>query len=368
MKKYFILLFFTVLASIQLFSQNNQQIFNSFQTDFFIGKPIEHDKKLNHAIQGNSFGILVSWNKIATNSSTFNKLYNYPEKGFSFVYQDFNSTILGEAFGVYRHYTYNLIPKNNHPLKLTTGFGLGYLTKKYNAITNPENLAIGSNLNVSAYIKLQYFQFLVQNKLSINTGLSLLHFSNVSIKNPNLGINTVSLHIGVNYKFGDEKNIPKKDIDTIEINPKPINYNLVLRGGFNESLIIDSGIYPFYTLSFYANKQLNNYSALTAGVDFFDSKFLKDHIEYINTTENKLYNKNDYRRAGIFVGHELTQNKFSFISQIGYTFYTHYTYVSKVYERFGFKHQLNNHLFSEISLKVNLFRAEALEFGIGYKF
>ncbi|MBI9040137.1 acyloxyacyl hydrolase [Lutibacter sp.] len=368
MKKHFFFIFFTFLISIQLFSQNETQLFHSFQTEFFIGKPIEHDKKLDNAIQGNSYGLLLSWNKKNENPTEFNKLYNYPENGYSFIYQNFNSTVLGEAFGVYRHFTYNLTPKKDNSLSLTTAFGFGYLTKKYDAINNNQNLAIGSNLNVSAYVKLQYFKFLIRKKLRLNAGLSLLHFSNVSVKNPNLGINTVSLHVGINYKIGNFKTISNKIIDTVKVQSQPINFNLVLRGGYNESLIIDSGLFSFYTVSIYGSKKLNNYTTVTSGIDFFDSKFLKHHINYINSTENKNYNENNYRRAGIFVGHELTQNNYSFISQIGYTFYSHYTYISRVYERFGFKHKLTENLFSEISLKVNLFRAEALEFGIGYKF
>jgi hypothetical protein len=347
-------------------SQTTTTVTESFQTDFFMGKPIAHDKKLKQAIQGNSYGILLSYNPINQQNSNFNTLYNYPEKGYSFIYQNFNSKILGEAFGAYRHYTYNLTPKKKNFLKLTTGFGVGYLSEKYDEIKNPDNLAIGSNLNISAYLKFQYYQFLLRNNLHIQTGISLLHFSNASVKNPNLGINTISLNVGIHYNLNSNivSTIPK----TATLPTSPIKYHMVVRGGYNESLISNSGLFPFYTITVYGSKQLNSYSTLTSGIDFFDSKFLKNHIAHINTTENKNYNENNYLRAGFFIGHELKQHNFSLISQIGYTFYSHYKYVSSVYERFGFKHQLSNKLFSEVTLKVNLFRAEALEFGIGYTF
>jgi len=366
-KKYF-LSFLLNLSFFVIFSQNEIDKFNNLQTDFFIGKPIEHDKKLDNAIQGNSYGFLLSWNENSTKNSKFNTLFNYPERGYSLLYQNFNSSVLGEVYGGYRHFTYKLNPTKENPLKLTTAFGLGYVTKKYDAIYNDQNIAIGSNLVASAFVKLQYFQFLVNKKIHLNTGLSLLHFSNASLKNPNLGINTVSLHFGLNYALGTPKNIPSKPRDSANFISQQIKYNLVIRSGFNESLIIDSGLYPFYTVSFYGSRQMNIYSTLTSGLDFFDSKFLKHHISYINLEEGKNYNEDDYRRAGIFVGHELTQNNFAFISQIGYTFYAEYPYISRIYERFGFKYKLNEHLFTEITMKVNLFRAEALEFGIGYKF
>ena len=368
MKKKYLLFLVLFLVCFVVSSQNEKDVFNNIQTDFFVGKPIEHDKKLDNAIQGNSYGFLLSWNEHSTKNSKFNTLFNYPERGYSFLYQNFNSSVLGEVYGGYRHFTYKLNPKNENPLKLTTAFGLGYVTKKYDETNNNQNIAIGSKLVASAFVKLQYFQFLVNKKIRLNTGLSLLHFSNVSLKNPNLGINTVSLHFGLNYALGKQKNIPSKSKDSAKFISQQINYNLIIRSGFNESLIIDSGLYPFYTVSFYGSKQLNNYSTLTMGLDFFDSKFLKDHISYVNLDEGKNYNEDNYRRAGIFIGHELTQNNFAFVSQIGYTFYAEYPYISRIYERLGFKYKLSEHLFTEITMKVNLFRAEALEFGIGYKF
>lgn len=361
-----VILFFNCLV---VFSQHNDDRFSNIQTEFFIGKPIEHDKKLDNAIQGNSFGVLVSWNKLNNKTTKFNNLFNYPERGYTFIYQDFNSTVLGKSFGVYRHYTYNLTPKNNNPLKLTTGFGLGYVTEKYDVINNNQNFAIGSHLDATAFVKLNYFQFLLYNKIKINTGVSLLHFSNVSLKNPNLGINTVSVHLGLNYTIGEVKTIPLENATPAALTThKPLKYNAILRTGYNESLIENSGLYPFYVASLYTSKEINKYSTLTAGLDFFASKFLKNHIKYINSTENKNYNENKYQRGGVFVGHELTQNNFAFISQIGYTYYSEYNYVSKIYERFGFKYKLADHIFSEVSMKVNLFRAEALEVGIGYSF
>ena len=59
-----------------IFSQNEIDKFNNLQTDFFIGKPIEHDKKLDNAIQGNSYGFLLSWNENSTKNSKFNTLFN----------------------------------------------------------------------------------------------------------------------------------------------------------------------------------------------------------------------------------------------------------------------------------------------------
>lgn len=355
------------LCSLFAYSQKEVRR-NHFQSDFFYGFLIEHDKSLNKAIKKNPYGVLLSYNYINSKSSKFNKLFNYPERGFSFLYQNFNSSVLGQGFAGYRHYTYNLSPKKKYDLKLTTAFGIGYVTKKYDAKKNPYNFAFGSNLQVSAYLKLQFYQFLLSNQLLLNAGVSLIHFSNTSYKNPNLGINTVALNLGVNYSL-KKFNINKtKELSEKENINKSLKYNLVIRAGLNESKIPNSGLFPFYTATFYVQKNINPYSTLTFGTDFFNAHFLKKHIKYINKTKKLNYNPNKYQRVGIFVGHELTQNRFGFISQIGYHIYAPFVYEFRIYERFGFKYKLSKHLFSEISLKANLFRAEGLEFGLGYQF
>lgn len=350
------------------FSQSENVRYNNIQTDFFFGRPIEHDKILKEAIEGNSFGVLLSFNTISTKNSNFNKLYNSPERGFSFLYQDFNSSVLGEVLGGYRHYVYNLTNKPTNQLKLFTGFGLGYTTKPYDPIKNPKNEAIGSHLLASAFLKLQFFQLIKKERISLNTGVSLIHFSNIGLNNPNLGINTVNLNLGVNYLLEPVKTAPIEEENSFKELDKNLYFNLVLRGGYNESLIIDSGLFPFYTVTFYASKQLNNYSKITFGTDYFRSEFLKNHIKNTNSKEGTNYNENDFTRVGVFVGHELVQNNFSFVSQIGYAIYYPFPYISRVYERFGLKYKLNEHLFSEVTMKINLFRAEALEIGFGYRF
>jgi hypothetical protein len=351
-----------LIYSISITAQNSS-IFKSIEGDFFIGKNIEHDKSLHQAIEGNSYGFMVLLNTKNIEKTRFNNLYNYPDKGFSLLYLNYNSSILGETIGGYRHYSYSF--KNK--LKLTTGFGLGYSNKPYDEITNPQNFALGSHLLVTAFLKLNYFNYFLNKNLTVSSGISLVHFSNIAFKNPNLGINTVSLHFGVKYQNSTYKKPIPESLSDLKIANK-WHYNILVRAGYNESLIVNSGLFPFYTFTFYGSKFLNNYSTITVGTEYFNSKFLKEYIKNEAITSGENYNANDYSRVGFFVGHELTQNHFAFITQIGYYAYYPFPYVSRIYERFGFKYKISKHLFSEVTLKANLFRAEGLEIGLGYKF
>lgn len=354
-----------IVCSLKVFSQDTNSYYSNLQADLFYGFLIEHDTSLDTAIQGNTYGILASWNTIENKNTKFNLLYNYPERGYSLIYQNFNSTVLGEAFAAYRHYTYNLTPAHKNHLKLTAAFGLAYITKSYDAVENNQNFAFGSKLLASAYFKFQYIHFFKNKNLSLNSAINVIHYSNSAFKNPNLGLNTIAFNIGINYKLNPIEVSKKDTVFTID---KSLKYQLTFRGGINESKIINSGLFPFFTVTFNLKKTLNNYSTLTGGVDYFYSKFIEEYSVYSNAIEHTNYSEDNPHRIGISIGHELTQNHFSFVSQVGIYVYQPVFYESWIYERFGFNYKLNNHLVAELTMKVNLFRAEALEFGLGYIF
>lgn len=363
-KKYFYILFvgFFIVSTAQ--NKNN-----SFITlDYFYGNIIEHSPELKPIIQSHPSGVLFAWNNKKVSNSDFNNFYNFPDFGVSFSYEDFKTNELGKTYAAYAHYNFYLTNRNSkNQIKLTSAFGLGYSTNHFDKISNPKNWAIGSKFSAAAYLKLNYSREYLFDKLGLNAGFILFHYSNASFKAPNLGINTLALNLGVNYNFDEPVIAPKREKINHPIN-QPIKYSTILRFGFNESLINGSGLYPFYTISLTAEKKLNYKSTLSTGTDIFLATFMKEYIDYENSINETPDNNPDWKRVGLFVGHELNMEKFSILTQVGYHVYAPKKYVSGVYERFGFRKKFNEHVFTDLSLKINLFRAEGLEFGLGYQF
>ncbi len=359
-----LLALFFLSGQLISYAQNNVQI------DAIYGQLIEHDKKLAVAIDGNISGMLISWNTTRHKNEAFKHLYNRPEKGFSLLYEDLNSNVLGKAYSVLRQYSFFLNKRNNpNHFKLVTGAGLAYITRQYNAVTNPNNYAIGSPILFAGFIKLDYLRPHIIGNWGVEAGVGLYHYSNAAFNNPNLGLNTIAAHAGINYSFSEKTLETDSFITNIEpFKKEHLSYNLVFRGGVNESKIINSGLYSFYTLTGYVSKKINWYSSITAGTDLFYSNFMPRYAKYQNKNEGENLVTNKKLRAGIFIGHELHMDTFAFITQIGYYAYNPTHYVTNMYERLGFKHQINNHIFTELTLRVNLFRAEALEFGLGVRF
>jgi len=347
----------------------NAQKHSFIDVDAFYGFALEHDKSLKTAIQGNPYGLIIAYNLKTNEEKDWLAYYNYPEFGFSTLYQNTNSDILGEMYGLYSHYNFYLNNRNSkHKLQLRFAVGLGYITKPYDKITNAFNYTLSTSIAGSAYIKFNYQRAFFKNKLGFQTGISLIHFSNAAFRNPNLGLNTLAATIGVNYNLqSDEITYPSAKKQPKEHHK--FGYNFIFRTGLNESKIPNSGQFPFYVATFMMGKKLNYKSTLNFGTDYFKADFLNkyynDEKELASGTASDINHKTD--RIGLFVGHDLKINKISLVTQLGYTLYSPNIYVTRIYERVGLKHQFNKHFFTELTLKLNLFRAEGLEFGFGYR-
>ncbi|OIQ34936.1 MAG: hypothetical protein BM563_12035 [Bacteroidetes bacterium MedPE-SWsnd-G1] len=364
MKKFILIL----IISCCLFAEAQEKEQSSyFQLDYFYGNIIEHAPQLKPIIQSHPSGFIFSWNKKNIENTQFNQTYNFPDVGFSASYQDFKTETLGEVYGVYTHYNFYLTNRTSkNQVKLTTAMGLAYSTSPFDKVSNSKNWALGSHINAALYVRLNYARAYILDRIGLNAGLGLIHYSNGSFNTPNLGINTLNVFVGANYDLDDELQIPERKVakDTLKY---PIKFNSAFRFGFNESKINNSGLKPFYTVSLFGTKKLNYVSTISFGTDLFFPTYMKDYIEY----ENSIYNTDssaDWKRVGIFIGHELNLNKFSLLTEIGAHVYYPYEYESVIYERFGFRKKFGEHLFADLTLKINMFRAEGVEFGIGYKF
>ena len=96
---------------------------------------------------------------------------------------------------------------------------------------------------------------------------------------------------------------------------------------------------------------------------------MKDQIEY-ESIALKQYNTQgdeDWKRVGVFAGHELRLNKNAFVTQLGYYAYYDYDFEGRVYFRGGLKRYFTPKIFGAVTLKSHGAKAEAVEFGIGIR-
>ena len=361
----FLICVFCIVCGLS-FSQEKTHTSN-LDINYFKGNIALHNNDILHLIKGHPEGFILSWNKKTYGFNDWEQRFNYPDYGFSFIYQNLKNDVLGNNYSLYAHYNFYFLKRN---LMFRIGQGLGYNTNPYDKEENFKNVAFGSNFMSSTYMMLNYKRDRIFDDFGLQAGFSLIHYSNANVKAPNASTNSITFNLGVIYNLDEEEPGFQQTLDENDkIFTQPIKYNIAFRTGINESDIVGSGQFPFYIFSGYADKRINRKSALQFGADVFFSNFLKELIYYrgVSFPEEDVSGDEDYKRVGIFAGHELFFNKTSFITQLGYYVYYPYDFEGRTYFRVGLKRYFNDKWFGVITLKSHGAKAEAVEFGLGIR-
>lgn len=336
------------------------------EVSYFRGNIYKHTNDITHLITGHPEGMLISINRQTFGEKEWQQAYNYPDYGMSFQYQDFKNIHLGEAYALALHYNFYFLKRH---LQFRISQGIGFATHPYDKQTNFKNNAFGSRLMSSNLFLLNFKKENIVGRFGIQAGLMFTHFSNGRIKSPNSGINTYAANVGINYNL-DEKQPEYRTGDTLPRKSyrEPLRYSLYFRTGISESPITNSGQYPFYHIGLAVDKRIGRKSALQLGTDVFFSMYLKEFIRYSSVAypdRPYLDPNTDYKRIGVFVGHELFINRLSVETQLGYYVYKPFKYEIDMYQRVGMKYYVHKKFFGGVALKAHGGRAEAIEIGIG---
>ncbi len=368
MKYTFCLLF--IVFSLQLTSAQQKEVFPfSIEVDYFYGSILEHNPDIAHLITDHPSGFMISYNRKTYGYNHEESRYNYPDWGITFAYQDLINPYLGENFSLYGHFNWYFLDRT---LRIGLGQGIAYASNPYHPETNFQNNAYGSRFLSSTLLRGEFVRENLIDGFGIHAGFGVIHYSNANFKAPNNSTNTLTFNLGVSYLF-DHISFPTyipEDTWKSSNYAERIKYNVAFRTGVNEADVNGLGQYPFYTLTVFADKRINYKSTFQVGGDVFFSTFLKELIRYrsIAYPGEGLEGDEDYRRIGVFIGHELRFSKVAFVSQLGKYVYWPYEFENSIYNRLGLKRYfLNDKMFAAITVKAHWAKAEAVEFGVGLR-
>lgn len=365
MRKFFHIL---LLLPLLLYAQEKPVGSYSIDVNYFYGNIVPHSKSIYHLITAHPEGLMIGFNRHTFGDKEWQSAYNYPDYGASFHYQDMKEQALGEMYSLYGHYNFYFLQRH---IMFRTGVGVAHNTNPYNKQDNFRNNAYGLSYMPSVYFILNFKKLDIWNGLGMQAGLTFIHYSNGSLKAPNTSTNTFAVNAGLNYTFAKKgSNFYKVQSDTIGTAFRErIKYNIAFRGGLCESDVIGTGQYPYYAASFYGDKRIGRKSAFQAGIDFFWPMYLKDFIKFKATSfpEEGLDPDTDYRKVGLFAGHELFINKLSLETQLGFYVYSPYKETGSHYTRIGLKYYITNKVFSSLTLKSHAANAEVIELGVGVR-
>ena len=362
-------IFLCVFCLAFSFSFSQDKTHTSYvDVNYFRGNIALHNNEILHLIKGHPEGVILGWSKKTYGFEDWEQRFNYPDYGFSLAYQNLKNDVLGNNISLYAHYNFYFLKRN---IMFRIGQGLAYNTNPYDRETNFKNVAFGSKFGSSTYVMLNFKKERIFDRFGLQSGFSLIHYSNANVKSPNNGTNSITFNVGVTYSLDDEgleyqHTIDKKQDQAFS---EPIKYNFAFRTGINESDIVGSGQYAMYVVSAYADKRINKKSAFQLGADVFFSNFLKELIYYRSVAfpNQGVSGNEDYKRIGVFAGHELFVNKTSLLTQLGYYVYYPFDFEGRTYVRIGLKRYFFKKWFGAITLKAHGAKAEGVEFGVGVR-
>jgi hypothetical protein len=306
------------------------------------------------------------------------QLYNFPRYGFGLYKPYFpEAKYLGSPYAFYGTIGFALKRWEYTTFFLDLGMGLAFNWNSY--LEDRYNLSMGANesviFNTTFALERRF-----SNGFRINAGAGFVHFSNGSLKLPNLGINVFTPRIGAGYSFNkpEEKFI----YQPVPEYSRQSEINLSAFGGWRNTLYdgtdVDSitqrkGVnYACYGLSISYSYQISHKSKFGVG-------FMTDYLGFANsfiTTDNGKLVANpaslsDGFELSVFPSYELVINRASVILQPGF-----YLYRSKypdrtpmVYQRIGLKYYVSDNISFAVNMRAHDWSiADFIEWTIGYSF
>ncbi len=346
-----------VLFLERLKAQDTQHKFGAGVT-YHYGFISPHNVLVNEIIQGHTQMVQLDFYKQTNGERLWEQYYNYPKIGVSTVFiNSGNPESLGNIYGVFPFIDF---PLNHWKITwdLKFGAGIGYIQKPFDRKENYKNLVIGSHLNALIYVD-THWDLPITEKFHTSLGVALTHFSNGSLKRPNLGINIFSLNYGVSYNFGSTAAVIEKSEENRE---KKLSHLIIANTGLKEIDPIGGNKYMVYTTSYNLLKTVTNKSSVGVGADFFYNTSLEPLVVRL---QNENLGKIANFRMGVSGIYALDMGKVSLMFQTGFYGYKNYKKDGSVYTRIGTRYRFTDKLFFNLGLKTHFFVADFIEYGIG---
>lgn len=325
---------------------------------------IAHRPYMSHLVKDRNNAFELEFSQQDNRRNFTSNDYRFPSRGFSLHYQDYGyKDVLGSSYSLLQFTKFNLIQKEKFGfLDLRIGAGFGYITRKYDALTNPKNNAIGSGINAFVNFQLGYEKY-VKNFL-FGFGLEISHFSNAAIKMPNLGLNTPMCYAKIGYAI-KSREIWKPDTNpVIDILPRYSNkFQFYLISSVKQNLPGNNPSKYLPVIAAHASycKYINFKWDLEAGIDIIYNQ--ANRVKY----DDQVFSFGETIQAGIYFGAAANFYKSQIFFGLGGYVYNKINPAGWVYNRIGYRYKITPHLTALTAIIANIGIADYLEIGIGYR-
>lgn len=329
------------------------------------GFVLVHRISIGHLVKGYPTIYEVNISKPTLGNKLWHLENNKPDIGISLQCLDFkNPSELGYALTAapFIEIPFNKMEKASR-MFMRLCWGATYITKCFDIENNHKNIAIGSHWN--AYVQFKWFWHLQLTKnLRFEPGIAFTHASNGKSRNPNLGLNVVSLNAGLNILIPSKT---KAEITRIDSSTKVKSKNelmAVAAIGFNEREVGSKEL-TCYVLSMAYQRNVRNTHKFSAGFDFFYDQ------NYQYDLENKFgapASGFDKMRVSARVGYSYNVGRISFPIELGYYIFQKTNADAMMVSRLGVRYYSKSGLIAHFGLRTHFAVAYDFEYGLGYRY
>jgi hypothetical protein len=357
--------FYLLLILILLLAAHPKYTFSqeSIDISYTSGSILVHNPKIEPISNNPISGFSISYSFKNNRKEHWRKYYNYPNYGINYKFKSFNfPDVLGNAHALNTFLQISFLKQQKHFDIGFAGFaGFAYLTKTYDEVSNPENVAISTHFNITGEV--QFYTRLTFHPVYFEYAYGLNHFSNGLINSPNLGINSLNNQFTLGWEF--ENQIEKTKPPKAQRAPFIKNEFWLYTSVGNNKLKDYDKRFLFLGASLNYSKQVNPINKLGIGIDFINDESLNQYaiINYKYNGESDLS-----FRFGPNIQGEFLFGNLSFLGAYGFFFGDATNYISRAYYKVGAKYYAKNIIGIAMVRAVPLFKAQVLEFGIGYRF
>ncbi|MBX3163508.1 MAG: acyloxyacyl hydrolase [Bacteroidetes bacterium] len=370
MKKYLSYIFLLLFAAFGVKAQKDTaRKLSSWQIKPVIntGFILVHRITIGHLVKGYPAIYEMNVSKRTLGNKLWHLENNKPDMGISFQCIDFkNPAQLGYAYTLAPFVEIPLCQQEHKMSRLILRlcFGATYITKHFDIHQNPKNIAIGSHVN--AFVQFKWFWHLQLTKhLRFEPGFAFTHASNGKFRNPNLGLNIMSLNAGLNYVLPTKKPTPL--ITEIDSSTKAKSKHEILTYaaiGFNQHSIASPKLKTYMVSAVY-QRNVSNRHKFSAGFDFFcDQNYFVDYKNTLGTDPQGL----DKMRIAARVGYSYNMGRISFPFEVGYYVLKKTNPDAAIVTRIGARYYTSSGLILHWGLRTHFAVAYCFEYGLGYRF
>ncbi len=340
-------------ASAQLFKVNDVWLEGRYKIGFLVA----HHELMAHLPQKHAKDYSLSLVFQTRGNKGWQKAYKYPMVGLTAYYSSVgNDKVLGYYTGAFVFSELPFIKTNKISFSAKIGVGISYTNKVYDLEDNKLNVAISTPINARVSMGLM-MRKTVFSKHQLSLGIDITHYSNSSIKMPNLGINLPYISLGYTTKI---KASNFKEENKILETPKYWQFGILGIASVKEYAVIGSKKYPVFGLNFMGRRFFNQKTAMEISLDFFSKQAILDYYPEISKTQWDIF------QIGLFAGYILPFDRLHLITGMGFYLRDKFQPEDPFYHRIGIRYITNKGLNFNLVLKSHWGRADYTEFGIGY--